>query len=290
MNYTFLGAQRDSDNVVTSPNVLVYGMPDSSHSIASSDASNGPELIRIASNEISDCGVPSEGIFSRRTEKVLCAGINFYDCGNIDFPHSRLDFLALRSRIVKNVPSLNVFLLGDDACNFPIFLGGKGIFIHFDAHDDRGNSRPSLNHGNFLRHLINFSPNLSIVQIGLREMLHPKFKPVHSNRVYHPVSIKDLDNLLSLFPKRTPCTVCIDCDVFDSAFVSDVTCPQPFGLTADEFIQYFSVICNHELLIQNISLSEFSPKRILDVKSCTQALGLCELLLTIIDMSVSRGL
>ena len=290
IGYTpFLGIHQELPNDARKQ-VYVYGLPDSTHSISKSNAWLGPEMIRILSNSISDDGVPVDGLLNRKNECALCSGLNFVDKGNLFFPKNEIEFKHLKTIIRKSEGQRRIYLLGDDACNFPLFVGEKGVILHFDAHDDAENTKQYLNHGNFLKYLVDNSPELLIIQVGLREMINPKYISTYSNNIIHPGTIGDFESIISSLPNNVNCSICIDCDVFDSTYISRVTCPQPFGMSVREFLEYIKVLVKYNTTVSNISLSEFSPTDKMDQRSALEALSLAELLIMLSDIVFKTAL
>lgn len=290
--YSFLGTKQvleKEDGEQRS--IFIYGMPDDSHSIPPSNARKGPETLRLASQFISNSGLPRDGLIDRVSEARICQNMQLFDCGDYDFPKSVYELQVIRDQIKHNLleRSLNVLLLGDDSCNFPFLVGRSGLLIHIDAHDDRSAKHDYLTHGNFLRFLINESRNLEVIQYGLREMRSTRRVPAPSKRVNHALSLTSLARMLSLYPTNTPCAICIDSDVIDPTIISSVVCPEPDGLLPQEILRAIDVISCSNLKTDILSISEFSPDKPKKISTMVQALQLVKLLLRSIDLLITSN-
>ncbi|HOX29239.1 MAG TPA: arginase family protein, partial [bacterium] len=121
------------------------------------------------------------------------------------------------------------------------------VYLYFDAHLDLGlhNVTPNLHNGNFVNFLLKSDRIAEVVNVGSR--CWSSFVPVYDNvprfsivkgGVPHVPPEKMIEQLSSL--KGRTLYVSLDADVLDPSCAPNVSCPEPFGMSAMELFE----VCN----------------------------------------------
>ncbi len=279
---TFLGCWDD----LSVAKVRICGIPSSRFSIPDSHANLGPKLIRIASNFISDTGIPAGGLVDQASGIRLCKGVSVVDMGDFPYPNSLACAMELQELLFGSPSELSVALLGDDSCNFPILVGREGVLIHFDAHDDRSCAGNGITHANFVRLLLEHSPNLWVVQFGPRGCLHPDRIIEGHSRVSRATSMNELNDILLDFALRTPVYIAVDLDILDPDIFPDVSCPEPNGLDWSQLSDCLRSVFR-AMPVRLFTVSEFSPQAD-ERASMIRALRIAQMIVDVLHLGAKR--
>lgn len=273
--------------------VTIFGLPDATHSIVNRKAEKGPRILRNVSKMI--CSNPNveKGILDNLTGKLLCGSTYFRDIGDFQFPHHVSEMLELQSLFDEKLSesNLTIALLGDDAANYPLLVGWQGVLIHLDAHDDRSISYTTrLTHGNYLDKLLRHSPDLDLIQIGLREILDARRVNPCCSKVTTVRNLERLPEVLKSFRAQTDCWISFDVDVISPSIVDSIACPMPGGLLETDIQAIFKMVSTSSLKIRGTSLSEFSPRSWPATRKDTlDALTVVQMLIRGVDTILSYG-
>ncbi len=253
VNPGFLGANHQDD-----ASIRVYSMSTADRSLVPSTAHRGPSVVRRASHFISE-SVNYEPTTSHIPSLLPAQQLSLSDDGDVEFPESREEVELLQRKIFSGLQSLAILLAGDDSCNFPCLVGRKGLVIHLDAHDDRNINARGLSHANFIARLMQTSPDLQFIQMGVRGFFSQSRVPPEDPRV---INLGDLDDLKLTLPKFNyfeEIYVILDIDILDPSVFPQVACPQPLGWTYQDLERVLGFVAQDPRM-RFISVSEFAPR------------------------------
>lgn len=256
---------------------LVLGIPFDLHTVTRPGARYGPQFLAETCSPL-DWHRNDErltGLFSYEKRKLLFESRTMADLGDLDLTRLSLDaipaflseveawaeFLAERARVP-------LFIGGDHSLTVPVVRGlssARGIetLIVLDAHSDfdpfHDETRSPLLHNNFTSHLLAAHPEITILQIGVRDYSLPSTR--HGERLTQlgPISATELDNRLpSGGSRRSRTHLSIDTDVLDPAFFSHVSAPLANGYSFRDLQRVIEVLLRR-YDIQSIDVMEICP-------------------------------
>jgi arginase family enzyme len=249
-----------------SPSAIFIGLPwDFGSDLGG--ASTGPAEIRQASRILS---MPNlvEGWYSYRLDRDFGA-MNFSDVGDLNCPMITDHELvaselrrAIRRQDFRSGARLPVFIGGEHGLTFSALKALPSLptsLVVFDAHDDFSELQ-ALNHGNWLRHVVNEKLVDHILLIGVRGIA-PRNRGDELRRAGVSVvtaaqclgDMKTVEAAIAALPPGSV-YISIDIDVLDPAFVPGTPCPRHGGLRSDmledalAFIAERNPVCGLDLM------------------------------------------
>jgi agmatinase len=209
-------------------------------------ASVGPAVLRRASLPLS-LDTYQDGWYSYRRRQEF-APVRFVDLGDLNCPLIT-DYDGITAALVRG----RAQILGNGATDLPIFLGGEhgltyailtalpeppAALIVFDAHDDF-ETGGAMNHGNWLRRIVDEQGVPAVVVLGLRGIA-PRTRGVELERAgVRTVTAREWHERASAVEAQLddlpdgPVYVSIDVDVLDPALAPGTRCPRTGGVRPD---------------------------------------------------------
>ncbi len=220
--------------------------------------------------------------------------IGLYDAGDVICTDGKLEEAQEElSRMVKTLFQLKLFPIvigGGHEVAYGTVMGYHGYFlnvpgiINFDAHFDMRDYSNGASSGTSFKQIGDFCRenkkvfNYCCVGIqkasNTRELFHrakeygAKWIDAEMIRFNPSRALKELDEFIDSFMGDIHLSIC--CDVFAQNIAPGVSAPQPFGLSADEFLNlfYFAISSGR---IRSFDIAEVSP--LLDRDSDTSRLA-----------------
>jgi agmatinase len=240
---TFAGAPAAGLDDAWTAETAVLGLPTDDAVGFRPGARWGPRALRDASHRYV---LPPEGFFDAARGRMVLAGLDLVDAGDVDLDGLQAD--AARARITAAARALRarvrlpVFLGGDHGVSYPLLMAYDDVpdlhVVQFDAHLDFSDRRGEEAHSNSspFRRAAEALPNLAhVTVVGLRGLrTDPEAHTLALARGHTLVTAAeveaDRDAVADRMPVGRRVYVSIDFDVLDPSVLAGTGSPEVDGL------------------------------------------------------------
>lgn len=258
---------------------LVLGLPFDLHTVTQPGARYGSQFLAETCSPLDwhRDGGRLTGLFSHEKRKLLFRGRMVADLGDLDLTHLSLDAISTFlydveswAKHLAERAKVPLFIGGDHSLTVPVLRGLSAVreietLIVLDAHSDfdpfYDSAGSRLLHNNFTSHVLAAHPEVSILQIGVRDYSLPSTR--HGDRLtqFGAISPTDLEHrLISFGFGRSRAHLSIDADVLDPAFFSHVSAPLANGYSFRDLQRVVDALLGR-FDIQSIDVMEICPDR-----------------------------
>jgi agmatinase len=234
--------------------VVILGVPFDLGTTNHSGQRNAPTAIREA-------GFWDDGMMHNQHGTDPLAELAVVDAGNIEFAagdtHGGWKAMTTAAKLLSDNSRCLISIGGDHSCTGALINGvalseGHPLTIfHFDAHTDyeRHEQGMSMNHGSWVRYVLEEGGVNRVVQFGVRGWGDPPLDKVWASKndvTTHYAQAHGWLNALQDEIKDTSDHIylSIDLDVLDPAFAPGVAYREPGGLTVRELFAAVSMIAS----------------------------------------------
>lgn len=249
--------------------VAIMGVPFDLGSSETAGQRQAPLAIRMA-------GVWAEGMTHLQTSIDPLETIKVVDVGDIDvLPGDVIggwNEIQDRARTIKANTHCLLSIGGDHSATAKILAGVASVgspqitVIDFDAHSDYWRNDPGieLNHGTWVRHVVEAGIVRDVVQFGVRGWGVPNNDRSWANKngieTHYATESRWIDSLRKAVEDADSIYLSVDMDVLDPAFAPGVAYPEPGGLTTRELFSGVQMVMSSGKVI-GADVMEVIPQR-----------------------------
>lgn len=245
-----------------------FGIPYSYGSLHYFSNHSSIKRIREYSSKISYLSVNSsgktQGWFDPYSNRYVFRNKVIRDYGDLSLTNNQNLNLKLIEQLAEEVAYssiIPIFIGGDHSITYPLIRGyiknyERMQIIHFDAHSDTGLSRWDIvEHGSFIRELLNEEKIDKIIQLGIRG---PQDNLINNKKLFTNFII-DFEKVKQSIDNNLPTYLTVDCDVFDPSIFPGVTYSVPGGWLYQDFLNIIHNIL-HNVNIIAVDFVEFNSQ------------------------------
>ena len=257
--------------------VTVVGVPYDLGSQVAPGARNGPQTLRLRSNEYDyrvnfKTGAPM-GWFDVDAGRRILEGVRFCDRGDLWFAYGEApgEVGARLESICRpgHSSSFPLFIGGDHSITYPIVKAIQSdqpvVVLWCDAHSDMGHFIPPASHNHFsvARRVLSLPQVTKLVHLGYRGYtMKDEINTGDPRRVV--ITSKALRHhgaglILEQIPADAACYLSIDLDVIDPSYAPAVSSPSSGGLAPEELWGALGLV-GHARKFVGMDLVELNPE------------------------------
>jgi agmatinase len=256
--------------------VSVIGVPHDLGSQVAAGTRNGPQMLRLRSNEFDyrvnfKTGAPT-GWFDVDAGQRTLEGVRFCDRGDLWFAYGEApnDIAARLETLCHSGHgrSLPLFVGGDHSITYSIVKAVQEhqpvVVLWFDAHSDMGHFIPPASHNHFsvARRVLSLPQVEKMIHVGYRGYtMKDEINTGDPRRAV--ITARNLSRfgaglILEQIPEGAACYLSMDLDVVDPSYAPAVSSPSSGGLNPEELREVLFAIGKARRFV-GMDLVEFNP-------------------------------